>query len=249
MKGKIMKKMIWAFALLVPVLAVASEGVHLDHAPIDPNNQASLQRGAKVFVNYCLNCHGASSMRYNRLKDIGLADEQIKENLLFAAEKVGEPMKVAMVKKDAQKWFGAIPPDLSVQARAYESGADWLYTYLRGFYRDETRPTGWNNTVFDKVGMPHVLWELQGQQVLKVEEKVDEHGVKTEVHKLVLDKPGTMSPAQYDSMVADLVNYLAYMAEPAKAQRKQLGLIVLLFLGLLLIPAYYLKKEFWKDVH
>jgi ubiquinol-cytochrome c reductase cytochrome c1 subunit len=242
-----MKKLILMLSLLVPLAVLGNEGAALEHAPINPNNQASLQRGAKVFVNYCLNCHSAAYMRYNRLADIGLTEAQIKANLLFAAEKVGEPMTVAMNKKDAKDWFGVPPPDLSVEARA--RGADWLYAYLRGFYRDDTRPTGWNNTVFDKVGMPHILWQLQGQQILKVEEKLDVHGEKTEMHTLVLDKPGLLSPAEYDGMVADLVNYLVFMGEPAKNQRLQLGLVVLLFLGLFYVIAFYLKKEFWKDVH
>ena len=149
-------------------------------------------------------------------------------------------MTVAMPKADAKLWFGATPPDLSVEARA--RGADWLYSYLRGFYRDSSRPTGWNNVVFDKVGMPHVLWQLQGQQVLKEDE--EHHS-----HQLVLDKPGTLSPAQYDLMVADLVNYLVFMAEPYKQQDQRLGILVLLFLGLLLVLTYALKKEFWKDIH
>ncbi len=234
----------WAMllALLLPTLAAANEGPKLDHAPIDPANQASLQRGARTFVNYCLSCHSAAYMRYNRLADIGLSDAQIKANLMFAGEKVGDPMTITMNKKEAKAWFGATPPDLSVQARAYANGADWLYTYLRGFYRDNTRPTGWNNTVYDKVAMPHALWQLQGQQSLKVDEK-------TETHTLVLDKPGTMSPAEYDATVADLVNYLVFMAEPAKSKRLQLGLIVLLFLSLMFVVTYYLKKEYWKDIH
>ena len=233
-------KILFVLAFLLPMAAFANEHVKLDHAPIDPSNQVSLQRGAKTFVNYCLNCHSASYMRYNRLKDIGLTDTQIKANLLFAGDKVGDTMTVAMPKADAKAWFGATPPDLSVEARA--RGADWLYSYLRGFYRDDTRPTGWNNTVYDKVAMPHVLWELQGQQVLKVNEA-------TEEHVLVLDKPGTMSPAEYNLMVADLVNYLVFMAEPFKERDKHLGLLVLAFLGLLFGLTYALKKEFWKDIH
>lgn len=235
-----MKKFLFSLALLLPLLATANEGVKLDHAPIDPNNQTSLQRGAKTFVNYCLNCHSAAYMRYNRLQDIGLTDAQIKANLLFADQKVGDTMTVAMNKADAKAWFGATPPDLSVEARA--RGADWLYSYLRSFYRDDTRPTGWNNLVFDKVAMPHVLWQLQGQQVLKVDEATGEHA-------LVLEKKGTMSPAEYNQTVADLVNYLVFMAEPFKQHDKQLGLLVLAFLGLLVLLTYYLKKEFWKDIH
>lgn len=233
-------KILLVLALLLPLMAIANEGVKLDHAPIDPNNQASLQRGAKVFVNYCLNCHSAAYMRYNRLQDIGLTDAQIKSNLMFAGEKVGDTMTVAIQKADAKAWFGATPPDLSVEARA--RGADWLYSYLRGFYRDETRPTGWNNVVYDKVAMPHVLWSLQGEQVLKIDEK-------TETHQLVLAKQGTMTPAEYDETVADLVNYLVFMAEPFKERDKNLGLLVLAFLGLLFVLTYYLKKEFWKDIH
>jgi ubiquinol-cytochrome c reductase cytochrome c1 subunit len=233
-------KLLLVLALLMPLMAIANEGVKLDHAPIDPNNQASLQRGAKVFVNYCLNCHSAAYMRYNRLQDIGLTDAQIKSNLMFAGEKVGDTMTVAIQKADAKAWFGATPPDLSVEARA--RGADWLYSYLRGFYRDDTRPTGWNNVVYDKVAMPHVLWSLQGEQVLKIDEK-------TESHQLVLAKQGTMTPAEYDETIADLVNYLVFMAEPFKERDKHLGLLVLAFLGLLFVLTYYLKKEFWKDIH
>jgi ubiquinol-cytochrome c reductase cytochrome c1 subunit len=242
-----MRKLLFMLALIMPLAVQASEDVHLDKAPINPSNQASLQRGAKVFVNYCLNCHSASAMRYNRLKDIGLTEEQIKNNLLFAGEKVGETMQVGMKAKDAKAWFGAPPPDLSVIARSRTP--DWLYTYLRGFYRDEARSTGWNNIAFPNVGMPHVLWELQGEQRLQLHETKDAYGNKVEQHRLVLAKPGTMSPAEYDGMVADLVNYLAFMAEPAKAKRLQLGLAVLLALAVLFALALALKKEFWKDVH
>ena len=233
-------KILLVLALLLPLMAIANEGVKLDHAPIDPSNQGSLQRGAKVFVNYCLNCHSAAYMRYNRLQDIGLTDAQIKSNLMFAGEKVGDTMTVTIQKADAKAWFGATPPDLSVEARA--RGADWLYSYLRGFYRDDTRPTGWNNVVYDKVAMPHVLWSLQGEQVLKIDEK-------TESHQLVLAKQGSMTPAEYDETIADLVNYLVFMAEPFKERDKSLGLLVLAFLGLLFVLTYYLKKEFWKDIH
>lgn len=237
-----LKAVLFFACFLLAAQASGNQTVKLDHAPIDPNNQASLQRGAKVFVNYCLSCHSASFMRYNRLADIGLTESQIRGNLLFSAEKVGDLMTVAMVKKEAKQWFGATPPDLSVQARAYPNGADWLYTYLRGFYRDESRPTGWNNIVYDKVAMPHVLWQLQGEQALKI-------GEVTEHSELHLVKPGLMEPAEYDALVADLVNYLVYMAEPGKAKRMSLGLLVLAYLAFLTIVLYCLKKEFWKDVH
>lgn len=235
-----MKKFLTAL-LFVPLMAFASSEVHLDKAPDRSGDNAALQRGAKTFVNYCLNCHSASYMRYNRLTDIGLSDGQIKENLLFTAEKVGEPMKVALQRADGRIFFGAAPPDLTVIARARGSesgsGADWLYTYLRGFYRDSERPTGWNNTVFPNVGMPHVLWELQGDQV---------QGAN---HKLELANPGKLSPKEYDAMVADLVGYLNYMGEPAAEARKRLGGFVLLGLLLLFILTYALKREYWKDVH
>jgi ubiquinol-cytochrome c reductase cytochrome c1 subunit len=228
----------------VPVLAFASEAsIHLDKAPVNLADQESLQRGARTFVNYCLNCHSAASMRYSRLQDLGLTEDQIKDNLLFAAEKPGETMKVGMTKTDAKVWFGATPPDLSVIARS--RGADWLYTYLRSFYRDDSRPTGWNNTVFDKVGMPHVMWGLQGE-LAPVMKKEGEHEV---IERLELAKPGSVTLAEYDAMVGDLVNYLVWMGEPAQLQRKQLGLFVLAFLAVFFVVAYYLKKEFWKDIH
>jgi len=227
-----------------PVMAFAAGAtVHLDKAPVNLADQESLQRGARTFVNYCLNCHSAASMRYSRLQDLGLTEDQIKENLLFAAEKPGEPMKVAMTKTDAKAWFGVAPPDLSVIARA--RGADWLYTYLRSFYRDDSTVTGWNNVVFNKVGMPHVLSSLQGEMV-PVVKKEGEHEV---IERLELAKPGSVSLAEYDAMVGDLVNYLVWMGEPAQLQRKQLGLIVLAFLAVFFVVAYYLKKEFWKDIH
>ncbi|GAO35855.1 cytochrome C [Sulfuricella sp. T08] len=237
-----MKKILFLVSLLASTMAFASSDLHLDKAPTNLSDQQSLQRGAKTFVNYCLSCHSAQAMRYNRLQDIGLTEQQIKDNLIFTDAKVGDTMTNSMSKKDAKVWFGASPPDLSVIARF--RGVDWLYTYLRGFYRDETRPTGWNNVAFDKVGMPHVLNELQGEQVLHVE-KHGEH----ETQKLVLAKPGKMTPVEYDGMVADLVNYLDYMGEPAKTKRMTLGIYVLLFLAIFFVPAYYLKKEYWKDIH
>jgi len=242
-----------AVLLLLPALAFGAEAnLDLDRAPIDPQDTISLQRGARTFVNYCLNCHSANYMRYNRLQDIGLTDDQIRDNLIFGNAKVGDLMKIALEPKDAKQWFGVAPPDLTVIARSraseHGSGADWLYTYLRSFYRDPSRPTGWNNTVFPNVGMPHVLYELQGIQVLR-DEKVQGPGYMKTVPKLVLDKPGTMTPVEYDRMVADLANYMAYMSEPVRGTRTTLGLYVLLALSVLFVLAYLLKKEFWKDVH
>ena len=167
-----MRKLLTAL-LWLPLLAFAGE-LHLDKAPDKSGDKAALQHGAQLFINYCLNCHSASYMRYNRLQELGLSEQQIKDNLLFTAGKTGEPMRIAMQREDAKTWFGAAPPDLTIIARAKASeegsGADWLYTYLRTFYRDESRPTGWNNIAFPTVAMPHVLWQLQGARPLTVEE-------------------------------------------------------------------------------
>ena len=246
-----MKKLLSILALagacIAGAPAMASEGgFPLEPAPVNTADLSSLQRGAKVFVNYCLNCHGASMMRYNRLKDIGLSDDQIRENLLFTADKVGETMNIAMQPKEAKAFFGAQPPDLSVIARA--RGDDWLYTYLRTFYRDDSRATGWNNLVFPSVGMPHVLWELQGQRAAKFTE-VEEHGEK--VHKFAGFEQlsaGKLSKVEYDQMTADLVGFLDWMAEPAQNHRKRLGVWVLLFLGVFTVFAWRLNAAYWKDV-
>jgi len=246
--------------LALPQAAFASESIKLDRLPADvgPNDPASLQRGVQVFVNYCMGCHSANYMRYNRLADLGLTDGQILDNLVFTGAKVGDLMKTAMDARDAKEWFGAPPPDLTVIARSRASsagsGADWLYSYLRSFYRDPSRPGGWNNTVFPNVGMRHELWQLQGEQVLKTEVQAIPVGSKgdvekREVQKLVLGKPGAMKPAEYDRMVADLVNYLSYMSEPARSSRVQLGIYVLLFLSVLLVLSYLVKNEYWKDIH
>lgn len=251
-----------AAPLLAPLALASDANVKLDRLPanLNPNDPASLQRGAAIYVNYCLGCHSASYMRYNRLQDVGLTEQQIRDNLIFTGAKVGELMKNSMDAKDAKAWFGAVPPDLTVIARSRASsagsGADWLYTYLRSFYRDPSRPTGWNNTLFPNVGMPHALHALQGQQALTTEVQLlprgggkKEEALKVEVQKLVIEKPGSLDAAEYDRLVADLVNFLVYMAEPVQQYRKQLGLYVLMFLGVLFVLAYALKKEFWKDVH
>ena len=238
--------------VLVPALAAASETVKLDRAHVDPLDVASLQRGARTFVNYCLNCHSANYMRYNRLRDIGLSEAQVRDNLVFTGVKVGELMKTAMSPSDAKEWFGTPPPDLTVIARSRSShagtGADWLYTYLRSFYRDPSRPTGWNNVVYPNVAMPHVLWQLQGEQVLK-EAQVQGPGYMRTVEQLTLEKPGTMKPVDYNAAVADLVNYMAYMAEPAAYDRVRYGFMALILLAILIGLSYALKKAFWKDVH
>ena len=228
--------------------AHAEEGFALDRAPNNTHDIASLQHGAQLFVNYCLNCHSANLMRYSALEQIGISQKEIEQNLLFTTDKVGNPMTVAMRPDDAKTWFGVTPPDLSVEARA--RGSDWLYTYLRSFYRDDTRPTGWNNMVFNNVGMPNVLWQLQGVRTAKFEDVTDpETGEKThQFARFETVKPGTMSPVDYDSAVADLVAYLTWMSEPTQQTRRQLGVFVLIFLGVLTFFAWRLNAAYWKDV-
>nr|VFJ49456.1 MAG: ubiquinol-cytochrome c reductase cytochrome c1 subunit [Candidatus Kentron sp. DK] len=247
--------LISAVFLLMSQFAMASGGgsLKLLDPEIDLKDKESLQRGAKLFVDYCLSCHSASFMRYNRMAaDIGLTDEQLKKEMMFATDKVGDVMKVAMSPDDGAIWFGTSPPDLSVVSRA--RGLDWLYSYLLGFYADPnpSRPFGVNNLVFPEVGMPHVLLELQG-----VQEKRDAHaanadgghGPRTVGESLELVRPGAMNAEEYKSAVKDLVTFLAYMGEPAKVQRQELGLWVLAFLAVFFLVAFALKKEYWKDVH
>jgi ubiquinol-cytochrome c reductase cytochrome c1 subunit len=252
-----MKKIILALVAclgFVAGAASASEGGEIawDKAPNTQNDLSSLQNGAKLFVNYCLNCHSAAYMRYNRLRDLDLTEQQIKDNLLFTSAKVGDTMKAAIDPKQAKEWFGANPPDLTLIARSRSghggTGADYLYTYLRTFYRDPTRPTGWNNMVFPNVGMPHVLWQLQGEREPVFEER-EVHGEKEKVFinwKQVT--PGTMTSVEYDHAVGDLVNYLQWMGEPAQNARVRIGVWVMLFLVLFTVIAWRLNAAYWKDV-
>ncbi|MFN2308807.1 MAG: cytochrome c1 [Gammaproteobacteria bacterium] len=235
-------------ALLPGAVLAAGPAVPLDKAGIDLRDQSSLRHGAKLFVNYCLSCHSAQHQRYNRMaRDLGLSDEQVIDNLMFASDKLGEQMRIAMRTQDARTWFGAPPPDLTLVARV--RGADWLYTYMRTFYVDESRPFGVNNVVFPSVGMPHVLWELQGIQK-PVYKAVEHDGESQEVlDHLEPVEPGTLTSAEYDTAVRDLVNFMVYMSEPVKLERQSLGIKVVLFLLLLLVVTYLLKKEYWKDVH
>ncbi len=229
--------------------AAGGPGVKLQNANIDPTDQASLQRGAKLFVNYCLSCHSAAFQRYNRMgKDLGLTDEQVKNNLMFAADKVGNTMDVAMSKRDAEVWFGTGVPDLSLVARSH--GVDWLFSYLLSFYEDPSRPLGVNNKVFPDVGMPHVLWELQGMQRAVYEEHEGHDGDKVkEFKEFELVSEGSMTEVEYKRAARDLVNFLAYVGEPAKLERQRIGMWVLLFLIVFFFVSYALKKEYWKDVH
>ncbi|UDF35214.1 UNVERIFIED_ORG: cytochrome c1 [Shinella sp. XGS7] len=259
MKKIIAKLLIAASAGLGLACGVQASGggIDWDKFPQEKmTDMAALQHGAKLFVNYCLNCHSAAFMRYNRLRDLGLSEAQIKSNLLFAGDKVGETMKVSLDPKQAKDWFGATPPDLTVIARsradgAKGSGADYLYTYMRTFYRDETKATGWNNLAFPSVAMPHVMWELQGQRAAKFAEEPDPHDHAKTVHVFKGFEqltPGSLSPAQYDQAVADLVAYLQWMGEPAQGQRFRLGVLVLLFLSVFTLFAWRLNASYWKDV-
>ena len=245
------KKLIVAALLCLPAVAFAgSAGYKLDEFKPNVDDKLSLQRGARVFVNYCVNCHSASYMRYSRLQDLGLTEKQIVENLMVTGEKPVETMTTALRRDDAEAWFGVAPPDLTVIARAKPNGPSWLYTYLRTFYRDPARPTGWNNLVFTNVGMPHALWEQQGERVALYRTEKGHDGKEVHIFdRFETTRPGKLSATEYDSMVKDLVNYLVYMGEPAQTQRKITGIFVIFFLVGLTVLAYYLKKEFWKDIH
>jgi ubiquinol-cytochrome c reductase cytochrome c1 subunit len=254
-----MKKLILSLLVafgLVGGAAASEGGIALDKFPLEKvTDTAALQNGARLFVNYCLNCHAASYMRYNRLRDIGLTEDQIKKNLMFASDKVGDTMKVALDGRQAKEWFGAVPPDLTVIARSRSgsggSGADYLYTYLRSYYRDETKATGWNNRAFPSVAMPHVLWELQGQRTAKFVEEKDPHDPTKIVHRFDRFEPltpGTLTPLQYDEAVGDLVAYLQWMGEPSQGARVRIGVWVLIFLALFTVIAWRLNAAYWKDV-
>ncbi|MDQ6685153.1 MAG: cytochrome c1, partial [Pseudomonadota bacterium] len=215
-----------------------------------------LQHGAKIFVNYCLNCHSAQYMRYNRLHDIGLSDEEIRKNLLFATDKVGNTMKTTLDPKQAKDWFGAVPPDLSVIARSRAepgkgSGADYLYTLWRTFYRDDAKPTGWNNLAYPDIAMPHALWQLQGERRAKFVEEKNPHEEGKTTHRFAGFEqltPGALDAQQYDETIGDLVAYLQWMGEPAQGKRIRIGVGVLIFLGLLIVFTWRLNASYWKNV-
>jgi ubiquinol-cytochrome c reductase cytochrome c1 subunit len=235
------------FLLLSPLPALsASAGYRLDYSPHDPRDLVSLQAGARTYVNYCLGCHGVQFMRYKSLTDLGLSEQQVKDNLMFGAEKLAEPMKVAVDPKTGKAWFGVAPPDLSVVARV--RGADWLYTYLRTFYRDPKSANGWNNAVYPNVAMPHALWSLQGVRALEAVPVKQPDGHEKIEHRWTEVAKGSQSPTEYDATVRDLVNFLVYVGEPAAADRRSIGIVVLFALGVIFVFAYLLKKAFWKDV-
>ena len=250
------KKLVFGAALALSLVSgahAATGGIAWDKAPVKTNDQSSLQHGAKIFVNYCLNCHSASFMRYNRLRDIGLTEQQIKDNLMFTTEKVGDMMKAAINPAQAKAWFGVNPPDLTLIARsragAGGSGADYIFTLFRSYYRDPVTPTGWNNLAFPNIAMPHPLWELQGERK-PIFEVSQQHGheVRHFTGRWEQVTPGTMTPEEYDKTVGDLVNFLQWMGEPAQNKRVSIGVWVLLFLLFFTFLAWRLNAAYWKDV-
>ncbi|HEU4993076.1 MAG TPA: cytochrome c1 [Luteimonas sp.] len=249
---RIVKKLIvlaagalFAAAVATPAFA-AEEGADLPHAGTDLGDQASLQRGAKLFMNYCSGCHSLKYMRYSRMaEDLGLSEDEVQANLNFTGAKPGEQVHVALTEADAQKFFGKMPPDLSVIARV--RGSDWIYNYLKSFYLDEARPVGWNNTVFPNASMPNPLWEMQGLQ--HAEYGAADAGGERPVEKLVLAQPGSQTPEQFDQTVRDITAFLEYAGEPAALKRQSMGVWVVLFLAFFTFLAWLLKKEYWRDVH
>ncbi|MDP5032053.1 cytochrome c1 [Paraglaciecola sp.] len=244
-----MRKLLVLLSLLMPVSVFAAGGnAHLDKADYDLTDKASLQNGAKLFMNYCLGCHQMQYQRYQRtFADLDIPVDLGSEYLMFTQEKPGEHITNAMPAESAAKWFGAPPPDLTLVARV--RGADWIYTYLRSFYKDDSRPFGVNNLVFPEVGMPHALQELQGIPTKATEEHmVDGEMVERHVG-LKSDGTGVMSTEEYDAAVLDLVNYMVYTGEPSRLQSESIGRYVMLFLLVLLVLVYLLKKEYWRDVH
>ena len=250
------KKIILGLTLALGLGAAAQAstgGISWDKAPGKLDDNASLQRGAKIFVNYCLSCHSAAFMRFNRLQDIGLTDDEIKDNLLFVGSKVGDMMKAAIDPVEAKAFFGANPPDLTLVARSRSgaggTGADYLYTLFRTYYRDDSRPTGWNNLAFPNIGMPHPLWQLQGERK-PIYHTVESHGKEEHSFSGRWEQvtPGTLTPLQYDQTVADLVNFLKWMSEPAQSNRVQIGVWVLIFLALFTLISWRLNAAYWKDV-
>lgn len=237
-------------ALLLPVAsftASASSEAGAEHSGVNINDTASLQRGAKWFVNYCLSCHTVAYMRYNRLaQDLELSEEMVMQNLVFSDSKFGETMNIAMDPDQAKAWFGKTPPDLSLTGRS--RGADWVYAYLRGFYKDETG--GWNNTMLPNASMPHVLWRLQGIQTPVYRQETSESGFTHEViDHFELTTPGTQTPEEFKQTARDISAFLDYAGEPAKLKRKSVGVWVILFLVMFTFLAYLLKAEYWRDVH
>lgn len=237
---------VFAAGLLLSISAFANEGGNLQQSGVDLNDKASLQRGAALFMNYCSGCHSLKYVRYASLsQDLGLTEEQVMENLNFSGGKIGDHVLSAMTPEMGKAAFGKAPPDLSLIARV--RGSDWIYTYLKSFYLDETRPVGWNNTLFANVSMPNPLWELQG-----VQQPV--YGKKTEAGELpvegfTISQPGSQNAKQYDQTVRDITAFLEYAGEPVALKRQNVGVWAILFLVFFTFMAWLLKREFWRDVH
>jgi len=240
-----MKKLITLILLLLlPMSVFASGNVGLQEADIDLSDNASLQRGAKTYVTYCLGCHSAKHIRYKRIAlDLGIEDATVLKDIAPVGAAIYDQMHSAMNGHDANKWFGTTPPDLSLIARS--RGADWLYSYLKGFYVDKSKPLGVNNVIFEDVGMPNMLWQLQGLQTAVYKGE----GKEKVIDKLIIEEKGTMSEEEFDKTVNDLVNFLVYVGEPVQLERERIGKYVLFFLLMFLGIAYLLKKEYWKDIH
>jgi len=232
----------------------AYAGIQIEHAPIDTSDMDSVKRGAKVFVDYCFGCHSAKYMRFNRIgRDTGMSDAELRETLIFTTDDKGEPSKpgalmiTAMTDDYARQVFGIAAPDLTLFA--HPGAVDFVYTYMKSFYADPDRPSGMNNAVFRNINMPHVLAPLQGVQKA-VYRTVERNGVKLEViDHLELEQPGSMSEEEYDALVTDLVNFMAYLSEPVQNERRTLGWKVMIYLTILLVLTYLLKKEYWSDIH
>ena len=233
--------------MLVSLSTIAAGGGNLQQSGNDLGDQASLQRGAALYMNYCSGCHALKYVRYSRIaNDLGLTEEQVQDSLNFTGAKFGEQIHVAMAPEDAQEWFGQVPPDLSLVSRV--RGSDWIYTYLKSFYLDDTRPLGWNNTLFPNASMPNPLWMMQGLQRAEFG-PLDEATGERPVERLVIAEPGNVDPARYDQAVRDITNFLEYVGEPAALKRHELGVWVFLFLAFFTFLAWLLKKEYWRDVH
>ena len=237
----------FAAGLLVSASAFANEGGDLLHSGTDLTDRASLQRGAQLYMNYCSGCHSLKYLRYSRLsEDLGLSEDQVMQNLNFTGGKIGDQVQVSLTEDDAKKFFGKMPPDLSLIARV--RGSDWIYTYLKSFYLDESRPLGWNNKLFPNVSMPNPLWQMQGLQHAEYG-PLDKATGERPVHGLKITTPGTETPEQFDQTVRDITTFLEYAGEPAVLKREKLGVWVVLFLAAFTFIAFLLKKEYWKDVH
>ena len=238
---------VFASGLLISFSAFAAGGGATLQAGNDLSDRASLQRGAQLYMNYCAGCHSLKYMRYSRMaEDLGLTEDEVMKNLNFTGAKFGEQVQVSMPAAGGEKWFGKMPPDLSLISRV--RGSDWVYTYLKSFYLDSSRPLGWNNKLFPNASMPNPLWELQGLQHA-VHGKAEAPGMDPPVTGLKIETPGSVDAGQYDQAVRDITNFLEYAGEPAALKRQQLGVWVILFLAALTFLAYLLKQEYWKDVH